>query len=327
MTQHCRIEAAGPAPDVRRAGLKNGVRGLYEGWLQIEQSTMDRMDSYRVENHATFAGGWVAVQQCSWSRPIAPVWTTSERCYVLDLSLDSRKSAATAECLSRGRSTGPVSVGATYMVPPGQTLMLRAKQGQARSLRCLLSADLVERHLPGKPDWSDPKVVSDGMVKLGGGQIEWLLRRMYRELHEPDFATANMMETLAQQLAIEIVRRFKLRECEPTYRVGGLSPWRMRLIEDRVYSDQPMPCLSELAKLCGMTVRHLSRAFRTETGQTVGKYLDAVMAERAKAMLSQNVSVCDVAVKLGYATSGSFSCAFRRSTGLLPREIKALLAA
>ena len=147
---------------------------------------------------------------------------------------------------------------------------------------------------------------------------------MYRELHEPDFASQNMIENLARQLAIEIVRRFKLRDAKPGYLVGGLAPWRMRLIQERVYSDLPVPNLEELANLCDMTVRHLSRAFRTETGLTVGKYVEAAMAERARAMLGNGTPVREVAANLGYATSGSFSCAFRRATGLLPREVKAV---
>ena len=328
MNQHCMIASQGSEAFPRSPiGLTTGVRGLYDGWLKVEQSTMDRMDSYRVENHVAFTGGWVAVQQCSWTQPIEPLWTTSERCYVLDLSLDSRKAATTVEYLNESHAAGPVSVGSMYMVPPGQTLLLRAKRGQARSLRCFIGAELIDRHLAERPDWNDFKSLPQAMVKLGGGQIEWLLRRMYRELHEPDFATEDMVETLAQQLGVEIVRRFKLHDCETGHHVGGLSPWRMRLIRERIHSDLPMPCLGELAKLCDMTVRHLSRAFRSESGQTVGKYVDLVMAERAKSMLAQGTSVRAVADSLGYATSGSFSCAFRRATGLLPREIKAPQAA
>lgn len=71
-----------------------------------------------------------------------------------------------------------------------------------------------------------------------------------------------------------------------------------------------------------MTARHLSRAFRTETGQTLGRYIEATMVERAIAMLSAGTSVSGVARALGYSNSGSFATAIRRATGLLPSEIK-----
>jgi AraC-like DNA-binding protein len=71
-----------------------------------------------------------------------------------------------------------------------------------------------------------------------------------------------------------------------------------------------------------MTVRHLSRAFRTETGQTLGRYIESVMVERAKALLLEGAPVRDVAESIGYATASSFTSAFRRATGLLPSDIK-----
>lgn len=321
MGQLCTIEPAAARMPPRGA-LVGDLGELYAGWIDVEQSNMDRMDEYRVENLLKFPGGWVSVQHCSWSRPVECLWTTSERCFVFDLSLDSRKAATTAEYLGLGRAPGPVSIGTMYMVPPGQTMLLRAKRGQARSMRCLIHADLIEAHLPNRLVWDLRRASTEDMARLGGGQIEWLLRRIYRELHEPDFATADMVVSLTRQLAVEIVRRFKLRAEEPSYLMGGLAPWRMRLIRERVYSDLPVPNLGELAALCDMTIRHLSRGFRAETGQTVGKYVESAMAERAKAMLTAGASVREVAARLGYATSGSFSCAFRRATGLLPRELK-----
>jgi AraC family transcriptional regulator len=297
---------------------------MYEGWLSVEHSTFHHMDEYRVENLLAFPGGWVAVQHCSWNEPIMNRWTTSEHCYLLDLSLDSRKVDTKLEFQRAGRTQSSATVGRMYMVPPGQTLALSAARGRARSLRCFLRADLVESHLPRRPAWDANAAHHGEMLQLGSGQIEWLLRRMYRELHEPDFATEDMVDSLAGQLAIEIVRHFRLSEAtsQPTHSVGGLPPWRMRLIRERAQADLPVPSLAEVAALCGMTVRHLSRAFRTENGQTIGKYVESEMVQRARAMLTDGATVSEVAVRLGYATCGSFSCAFRRATGLLPRDFK-----
>jgi AraC family transcriptional regulator len=102
-----------------------------------------------------------------------------------------------------------------------------------------------------------------------------------------------------------------------------LAPRHKRLIRERVTAQEPLPNRDELADMCDMTVRHLSRAFRTETGQTLGGYIDSVMVDRANAMLTAGAPVRDVAESLGYATPSSFTSAFRRATGLLPREVKA----
>jgi AraC family transcriptional regulator len=211
------------------------------------------------------------------------------------------------------------------MVPPNQTFETRSNAGEMRSLRCVLDAELINSFLPDSPDWAWDEGTFHDSVQLGGGQIEWLLRRMYHELKEPGFASEQAIAALTQQLAIEIIRKFKLHAADPGHYSGGLAPWRMRRIDERLHGDGPPPDLGELADLCDLTVRHLSRAFRTETGRTIGKYVEAVMIERANAMLAAGRSVGEVAAALGYATSGSFSSAFRRATGLLPSQIKAML--
>jgi AraC family transcriptional regulator len=186
----------------------------------------------------------------------------------------------------------------------------------------MLDADVVEAFLTDAPEWNWSQALLDDCAHVGGTEIEWLLRRMYREVQEPDFATAEALEALAKQVAIEIVRKFKLRSSENNYRAGGLARWRMRLISERLYSDAPLPDLEEVAALCDITVRHLNRAFRTETGRTLGRYIESVMVERAKALLQAHVPVGQVAKALGYSHSGAFASAFRRATGVRPSEVK-----
>jgi len=185
----------------------------------------------------------------------------------------------------------------------------------------MLDSELVESFLSSIPmrDWS--RVSLKETHNFSGAQIEWLLRRMYREICQPDFATVSVLEALAKQLSVEILRKF----CPPPdgcEHSGGLSPRHKRLIRERVNSNRPLPGREELADLCDITIRHLSRAFRTETGQTLGRYIDSVMVERANGMLMAGIPVREVADTLGYATASGFSSAFRRATGLLPREVK-----
>jgi hypothetical protein len=74
-----------------------------------------------------------------------------------------------------------------------------SQKGQLRSLRCMLDAGLVESFLNTTPMWDWRRVPLREEMRLGGGQIEWLLGRMYRELREPDFASVSVIETLAKQ--------------------------------------------------------------------------------------------------------------------------------
>lgn len=300
---------------------RTGSHNFNDGWLSVERSMYDRIDRYETENHQVFSGGWLEVRKYRWSQPIENVWTTQKRCYLISMSLGGHETASVVTNLRTGQCSELKPTGSVSLVPPEHTMRGQSREGRVRSMRCMLEASLVESFLDAVPMWDWRRVPLHEQMHLGGGQIEWLLRRMYREIREPDFATVPVVETLAKQLAVEILRKFHPHCADQSRFVGGLSARHRRLIRERLHAPRPLPSREELADLCDMTVRHLSRAFRTETGHTLGRYIDSVMVERAKALLMAGASVRDVAASIGYATPSSFTSAFRRATGLLPSEI------
>jgi AraC family transcriptional regulator len=97
----------------------------------------------------------------------------------------------------------------------------------------------------------------------------------------------------------------------------------MQILRERVHADAPAPRLDELARLCDMTVRQLSRGFKVQTGKTLGRFVDEATAERAIHLLTAtDLSIREIASDLGFASSASFAYAFRRSTGLLPSQVR-----
>ncbi len=299
-------------------------RKLYDGWLNVEQSRLREMDNYVTEDILSFRGGWVEARQFSWSNPLESVFTTTSRCYMMNLSLSGRLTGATAKNLHARRRNDSETLGRMMLVPPEQTLQMKSIEGYSRSIRCVLDAELFESFLADAPCWSGNDRSLHAALNISGGQIEWLLRRMYRELRHPDFATTQVIEALAKQLTVEIIRALDLRREDSAEHVGGLAPWHLRLIRQRLASEDALPNLEELANLCDMTVRHLSRAFRGETGKTIGKHIEIAMVDRANRMFEGGSSVREVALALGYASSGSFAAAFRRATGVLPSEVTSI---
>jgi AraC family transcriptional regulator len=296
-------------------------REIQRDWVFAQNSMFNRVDSYATENLTAFPGGRIEVRHFSWSRPMVSFWETGKKCYLFNMSLSNQDPLTTWTHLETGlRKQRAARSGLTF-VPPGQKMSSSFSAGYSRSVCFMLDANVVESLLSEAPEWNWSQALLDDCAHVGGTEIEWLLRRMYREVQEPDFATLEVLETLAKQVAIEIVRKFKLRSSENT-RVCGMAPWRMRLIRERLSSDAPLPDLEEVAALCDVTVRHLNRAFRNETGQTLGRYIESVMVERAKALLQARVPVGQVAKTLGYSHSGAFASAFRRATGVRPSEVK-----
>src|SRR3546814_13240156 len=54
---------------------------------------------------------------------------------------------------------------------------------------------------------------------------------------------------------------------------GGLSSWRLRLIDERLHDVRDAPTLTELAELCKLSVRQLTRGFRASRGCSIGSYV------------------------------------------------------
>ncbi len=297
-------------------------RSIRRDWVSAEKSLFNRCDSYTTENLMMFPGGRIEVRRFSWSKPIESVWETGKRCYLFNMSLSNHEPTTTWTHVETGLRRHISGRKRLTFVPPGQKIASSFGAGHSRSVCCMLDAQIVEAFLTDPPRWNWSQTLLDDCAQVGGTEIEWLLRRMYREVRQPDFATAEVLATLARQVGIEVVRRFRLRTSESSLRSCGLAPWRMRLIRNRLASEEPLPDLEELAALCNVTVRHLTRAFRAETGQTLGRYIDSVMVDRARALLQAQVPVVQVARTLGYSQPRAFSSAFRRATGLQPSEIK-----
>jgi AraC family transcriptional regulator len=287
--------------------------------LQVRPaSAQTAAESFTVESGVKFARGWVEVRQYTWAKPTQDIWTPDA--YFLDISLSPRTDAR-GSYLGLSRRNAPETIGRVMLVPPGHTLQTGCELGRQRSMHCVLEAGMIEDVLRRAPSWDEASLRE--ALHINSPEIEWLLLKIYREMRQAGFASEMMVEAFANALAVELVRRFRLHREEPQIRIGGLAPWRMRRLRERVHADLPAPSLTELAELCGMTVRHLSRAFKAETGQTLGKYVEAAMVERARSLLSEtDASVGEVASALGFASSTSFAFAFRRATGLRPSEVE-----
>jgi AraC-like DNA-binding protein len=284
-----------------------------------ETSLPTALDAHTVENEMRFRRGWIQVRSYTWSSPSEDVFAYKPDAYVIDLALTPRPGRATIAHLGPGAKGTPRDLGRVVLIPPGSVARSEMSPGRQRSMHCVFDREIIEDVLPCRPEWDDRALGET--VRLEGRELEWLLLKIYREVRQERFAGQLMVEAFASAVAVELARRFGAPE--PRAHTGGLAPWRMRRLRERVYADDPAPSLAELAAICGMTVRQLSRAFKADTGQTVGKFVEAAMAERARTLLADaGLPVSEVAGRLGFANAASFAVAFRRATGLRPSEVE-----
>ena len=274
------------------------------------------LQTFTTEHRLRLPFGSVSVAQYQWDHPTDDIWTAEA--HFLDFSLTPRPRPAWARFVS-GRRSEPIQLGRIMFVPAGQTVRSGAAVGRQRSLNVSLGSAAIDDLLGHSPTWDSAALC--GGLQLGGAELERPLLTIRDELERPGFASDLMIETLVRALAITLVRRFD-RAAPRAPHAGGLSPWRLRRIRERVRADEAPPRLQELADLCGLSVRHLTRAFRAETGRAIADYVQEATVERARTMLATSGRpVAEVARALGFASPTSFAYAFRRATGQRPRDI------
>jgi AraC-like DNA-binding protein len=127
-------------------------------------------------------------------------------------------------------------------------------------------------------------------------------------------------EALGVVLAHDLVRRNAgVRRAEPPAR-GGLAAWQQRIVSAYIeeHAAELIP-LATLAQLARLSPYHFCRAFKQSFGMPPHRYHKARRIEHAKALLAQpTCSVTQIALKVGFSETSSFTVAFRKATGSTP---------
>ena len=83
------------------------------------------------------------------------------------------------------------------------------------------------------------------------------------------------------------------------------------------------PTLGEIARRVGLSVFHLCRVFRLQTGSTIHEYVDRLrVRSAADALLTTERSCLRIALEAGYATEPHFSERFVREFGVRPGRFR-----
>lgn len=235
--------------------------------------------------------------------------------YRVDLCLTPRPGNARACYPDRWGSRRFEPIGNLFLVPPGEA-MLAASDGccQQASIVCQLEPEPLREWIDDGLAWSDRGLAAS--LDIRDRNLRNLLLRLAEEARHPGFASEMLVELIAAQMAIELARYSSASSrARPA---GGLAAWRLRLIDERLQEVSAPPSLAELARLCGLSVRQLTRGFRESRGMSIGDHVSNRRVEHARALLATDASIKVIAYTLGFRSASSFAHAFRRATGETP---------
>ena len=250
-----------------------------------------------------------------------PIDNTLQRpdSYWLDLCLTPRPDNARACYLDHWSSDRYERLGNIFMLPPGEALQTRSDGCLSQSsLLCLLNPESIREWFDDDLHWTDQRL--EASLDIPESSIRNLLLRLTEELRHPGFASDTMVELMVAQLAIEL-RRYCVNIIERP-KSGGLSPWRLRAIDERLREVRDAPTLSELADLVGLSIRQLTRGFRASRDCSIGDYVANNRIDQARQLLATEQSVKAIAYTLGFSSPSSFCYAYRRATGETPGQYR-----
>jgi AraC family transcriptional regulator len=126
-------------------------------------------------------------------------------------------------------------------------------------------------------------------------------------------------------LAHHLIHRYSNLSRAPARSTGGLSSRRLRIVLEYIEDTLGNPIrLRDLAALTGVSIRHFERAFRQSTGSSPHAYvMEARLREGRDLLLNQpELPIEQIRLRLGFSSSSHFSLAFRRWTGLSPKNFR-----
>ncbi|MFV8819852.1 helix-turn-helix transcriptional regulator [Haliea sp. E17] len=250
--------------------------------------------------------------------PVDNVLQRQDACW-LDFCLTPRPNNARARYCERWSARHFERLGKAFLLPAGEALQTRSDgNNRQSSVLCHLNAEGLREWFEGEMCWTDRHLKAN--LDIADGNVHGLMLRLAEELRHPGFASDTMVELITAQLSLEL-RRYSASVDDPSP-AGGLAPWRLRLIDERLRDDDIQPSLAELATLCRISVRQLTRGFRSSRGTSLGDYMAAVRLERARQLLASGLSIKATAHTLGFASPSGFCYAFRRDTGQTPGQYR-----
>jgi AraC family transcriptional regulator len=146
--------------------------------------------------------------------------------------------------------------------------------------------------------------------------------KLKRALEAAETGCQLYAEALGTVIAHELTQAGRSAGRKNEFVRGGLASWQQRVvttyIEDHLAESISLATLADMARLSSY---YFCRAFKQSLGMPPHRYHMSRRIERAKALLTERGhSVTEIGLSLGYSDTSSFTAAFRRTTGMTPRD-------
>ncbi|OKH37377.1 AraC family transcriptional regulator [[Phormidium ambiguum] IAM M-71] len=160
--------------------------------------------------------------------------------------------------------------------------------------------------------------------KIRDPQLEAIGMMLLTELKQENTSSKLYIESLANVLAVHLLRNYATTKPQLTIYQGGLRERQLLPVLDYINDNLDRDItLADLAALLGMSQFHFSNQFKLAIGTTPYQYLLQQRIERAKQLLKKSDrSITDIALMCGFNSHSHLSKQFRQLTGMTPKTYR-----
>lgn len=135
------------------------------------------------------------------------------------------------------------------------------------------------------------------------------------------FAEKVYAESLAVACIVHLAKTYRASK-EIYFPKGKLNPYQLKQVIDFAYSYMQFNIgLHELAGLVHLSPYHFGRLFKQTVGRSPYQFILQLKIECAMKMIKQNHGpISEIAYQLNFSDQSHFSNAFRKATGISPRQ-------
>lgn len=153
----------------------------------------------------------------------------------------------------------------------------------------------------------------------------WQLAFMlYRETATGPLTSALYAESIANLLAVRLLKQFTDVKIAATLPVSPLNSRQMAIIDEYIHANLDADIdVSRLAGVLRLGPLQFSRRLKARTGMSPHQYVTSIRVNRACELLAATKqSIVDIGLEVGFSGQSHFAARFKQIVGATPREYR-----
>lgn len=160
-----------------------------------------------------------------------------------------------------------------------------------------------------------------GILKTQDDRIEAIALSIYREMQQENWGGKLYLESLANLLAIHLLRNYSAYPYKGRESKKGLPNRKLQQVLEYIDTHLGRDLeLVQLAQVVGMSQYYFASLFKQSMGVAPWQYVRQQRLEQAKELLKQcDRSIVEIALECGFKSQSHFTQQFRKFTGITPK--------